>query len=143
MQGMAHRSGPRVMRRRRCPDRVATPACPVPLVFYNVLDTAATGKRRLLAGNPRAPRRWKPPEVGDKVDQRAVINPRLAREFLIALSHVAGRGRDWGCRVESLWAEELQGLPGCSTNYAAAHATLTHRAVARTRSGARCQAGES
>jgi integrase len=73
-------------------------------VFYNVLDTAATGKRRLLARNPLASMRWKPPEVGDKVDRRAVINPRQAREFLIALSYVGGRDRDRGRRLVAMFA---------------------------------------
>ena len=73
-------------------------------VFYNVLDTAATGKRRLLARNPLASMRWKPPGVGDKVDRRAVINPRQAREFLIALSYIGGRDRDRGRRLVAMFA---------------------------------------
>jgi integrase len=73
-------------------------------VFYNVLDMAATGKRRVLARNPLDAIRWKPPEVADKVDRRVVANPRQARELLTALSYVGGRDRDRGRRLVAMFA---------------------------------------
>jgi integrase len=73
-------------------------------VFYNVLDMAATGKRRVLARNPLDAVRWKPPEVADKVDRRVVANPRQARELLTALSYIGGRDRDRGRRLVAMFA---------------------------------------
>lgn len=57
-------------------------------VFYNVLDMAASGKRRPLARNPLDTMKWKPPEVAEKVDRRVVANPRQVREFLTTLTYV-------------------------------------------------------
>ncbi len=62
-------------------------------VFYNVLDMAATGKRRILTRNPLAAIKWKPADVAERVDRRVVANPRQARELLTALSYVGGRDR--------------------------------------------------
>jgi integrase len=73
-------------------------------VFYNVLDMAARGKRRVLARNPLATMRWKPPEIADKIDRRSVVNPRQARQFLVALSYVGGRDRDRGRRLVAMFA---------------------------------------
>ena len=73
-------------------------------VFYNVLDMAATGKRRILTRNPLETMKWKPPEVADKVDRRVVANPRQAKELLTALSYVGGRDRDRGRRLVAMFA---------------------------------------
>ncbi|MGH3399570.1 MAG: hypothetical protein ACRDPO_33280 [Streptosporangiaceae bacterium] len=73
-------------------------------VFYNALDAAATGKRRVLARNPLDSMRWKPPEVAEKVDRRAVANPRQARELLTALTYIGGRDRSRGARLVALFA---------------------------------------
>ncbi len=73
-------------------------------VFYNALDAAATGKRRVLARNALDTMRWKPPEIAEKVDRRAVANARQARELLIALTYVGGRDRDRGTRLVALFA---------------------------------------
>ena len=73
-------------------------------VFYNVLDTAATGKGRVLTANPLDAMKWKPPEAGEKVDRRVVCNPRQARELLIALSYVGGLDRNRGRRLVAMFA---------------------------------------
>ena len=73
-------------------------------VFYNVLDMAATGKRRVLARNPLDTMRRKPPEVAEKVDRRVVVNPRQAAALLIGLSYVGGRDRDRGRRLVAMFA---------------------------------------
>jgi integrase len=72
--------------------------------FYNVLDMAATGKRRVLARNPLDTMRRKPPEVAEKVDRRVVVNPRQAAELLTGLSYVGGRDRDRGRRLVAMFA---------------------------------------
>ena len=74
------------------------------VVFYNALDLAATGQRRLLARNPLATMKWKPPEVAERVDRRVVANPHQVRELLIALSYVGGRDRDRGRRLVAMFA---------------------------------------
>jgi integrase len=84
-------AAPTVVRRKRA-------------VFYNVLDMAATGKRRRLARNPLDTMRWKPPELAEKVDRRVVANPRQACELLIALTYVGGRDRDRGRRLVAMFA---------------------------------------
>jgi len=73
-------------------------------VFYNALDLAATGQRRLLARNPLATMKWKPPEVAERVDRRVVANPRQVRELLIALSYVGGRDHHRGRRLVAMFA---------------------------------------
>jgi len=73
-------------------------------VFYNVLDTAARGKGRVLVVNPLDAMKWKPPEAGEKVDRRVVCNPRQARELLIALSYVGGLDRNRGRRLVAMFA---------------------------------------
>jgi integrase len=73
-------------------------------VFYNVLDMAATGKRRVLTRNPLDTMRRKPPEVAEKVDRRVVVNPRQAAELLTGLSYVGGRDRDRGRRLVAMFA---------------------------------------
>jgi integrase len=73
-------------------------------VFYNVLDMAATGKRRVLARNPLDTMRRKSPEVAEKVDRRVVVNPRQAAQLLIGLSYVGGRDRDRGRRLVAMFA---------------------------------------
>jgi integrase len=74
-------------------------------IFYNVLDMAATGKRRILARNPLdTMKKWKPPEVAEKVDRRVVANPRQARELLMALSYVGGRDQNRGRRLVAMFA---------------------------------------
>jgi integrase len=73
-------------------------------VFYNVLDMAATGKRRVLARNPLDTMRWKPPEVAEKVDRRVVANARQVHELLTALSYVGGRDRDRGRRLVAMFS---------------------------------------
>lgn len=73
-------------------------------VFFNALDLAATGQRRVLARNPLTSMKWKPPEVGERVDRRVVANPGQARELLTALSYVGGRDRDRGRRLVAMFA---------------------------------------
>jgi integrase len=73
-------------------------------VFYNVLDMAATGKRRPLSRNPLDTMKWKPPEVAEKVDRRVVANPRQVGECLAALTYIGDRDRDRGSRLVAMFA---------------------------------------
>jgi integrase len=73
-------------------------------VFFNALDLAASGQRRILPRNPLTSMKWKPPEVGERVDRRVVANPVQVRELLTALSYVGGRDRDRGRRLVAMFA---------------------------------------
>lgn len=70
-------------------------------MFYNVLDTAASGKNRILTRNPLVTMRWALPEAGEKVDRRVVVNPGQAKELLAALTYVGDRDR--GRRLVALF----------------------------------------
>jgi integrase len=65
---------------------------------------AATGKRRTLGRNPLDTMRWRPPELAEKIDRRAVANPRQVRELLTALTYVGGQDRDRGGRLVAMFA---------------------------------------
>ncbi len=82
-------------------------------VFYNVLDTAASGKQRLLTRNPLDTMRWKPPEVAEKVDRRVVANPRQVREFLTVLTYVGGRDRVYPATSGLWWLLVANGCTPC------------------------------
>ena len=56
--------------------------------------------------------KWKPPEVAEKVDRRAVANPRQVRELLTALTYVGDRDRDRGARLVAMFACMYCGRPG-------------------------------
>lgn len=57
-----------------------------------------------LPGNPLDRLSWKPPKVSEIVDRRVVVNPRQARELLIAVTYVGQRGQGQYSRGQRLMA---------------------------------------
>jgi integrase len=73
-------------------------------VFANVLRYAVELEE--LPANPLDRLSWKPPKVSEVVDRRVVVNPRQARELLIAVTYVGERGGELsrGPRLMALYA---------------------------------------
>ena len=71
-------------------------------VFANVLEYALELEH--LTTNPLDRLNWKPPKVAAFVDRRVVVNPRQARELLIAVSYVGQHRRGPHSRGQRLMA---------------------------------------
>jgi integrase len=71
-------------------------------VFANVLRYAIELEE--LPANPLDRLSWKPPKVSETVDRRVVVNPRQARELLIAVTYVGQQRRGPYSRGQRLMA---------------------------------------
>ena len=74
-------------------------------VFANVLGYAIELEE--LTANPLDRLSWTPPKVSEVIDRRVVVNPRQARELLIAVTYVGQQRRGpcaRGQRVMALFA---------------------------------------
>lgn len=71
-------------------------------VFANVIRYAIELEE--MPSNPLERLSWKPPKVSEVVDRRVVVNPRQARELLIAVSYVGQQRRGPIARGQRLMA---------------------------------------
>ncbi|MEV0353139.1 site-specific integrase [Nonomuraea sp. NPDC050680] len=71
-------------------------------VLHNVLEYAVELEE--LPSNPLHRVKWSPPKTTETVDPRVVVNPRQARELLVAVTYVGKRGRGRRGRGQRLMA---------------------------------------